>query len=86
MDIPGIQWTNGEAAAVNEFLNSPVGRKWLGVLLTRRPHLDLTTTERAALTGSFAAGYDNCFNEIARSRVTAPPEQPSARGIDPTRD
>lgn len=83
----GIAWTPSEAAAVNEFLNTLVGRKWLGVLLTRKPKTDLTTTEKAALTGAYAAGYESFFVEIAATRLAmAPPESASVEGIDPTKD
>jgi hypothetical protein len=86
VNIPGIQWSPGEAAAVNEFLNTPVGRKWLGVLLSRKPALDLTNTERAALSGAYAAGYERIFGEMAATRVAAQPEPTGLKAIDPTRD
>lgn len=83
----GIEWTPSEAATVNDFLNSPVGRKWLGVLLTRKPRMDLTSTERAALSGAFAAGYESLFGEIAATRVALPPpENASMKSIDSTKD
>jgi hypothetical protein len=84
--VPGIPWSAGEAAAVNEFLNTPVGRKWLGIMLSRKPRLDLSNTERAALSGAFSAGYEHFFGEIGATRVTADQEVPSIRSIDPTRD
>lgn len=86
MNIPGIPWSASEAVAVNEFLNTPVGKKWLGVLLTRKPRVDLTSTEKAALTGSFAAGYESFFNEIAATRLARQEESASAKTIDMTRD
>jgi hypothetical protein len=86
VNIPGVQWSPGEAAAVNEFLNTPVGRKWLGVLLFRKPTLDLTNTERAALSGAYAAGYERIFGEIAATRNVQPPEPTGLKAIDPTRD
>lgn len=84
---PGISWSPQEAASVNEFLNSPLGRKWLGVLLVRKPRLDLATTERAALTGAFAAGYEAFFGIIAETRTSLTPAQDmGARTIDSTKD
>lgn len=84
---PGIPWSPSEAAGVNEFLNSPVGKKWLGVLLTRKPRIDLTTTERAAMTGAYSAGYESFFNEIAATRVgKATFSDVSVRAIDPSKD
>jgi hypothetical protein len=86
MRTPGFQWTPGESAAVNEFLNSPLGQKWLGVLITRKPRVDLSTTERAALSGAFIAGYESVFGEIAATRATVVPDNASIQGIDPTKD
>lgn len=89
MNVPGISWSASEAAGVNEFLNSPLGRKWLGVLLTRKPRMDkadLRTTETAALIGAFAAGYESFFAEIAATRVVQVEESPAAKPIDMTRD
>ena len=80
-------WGPGEAAAVNEFLNSDVGRRWLGFLLVRKPRMDLSTSERAGLSGALAAGYEQVFAEIAASRIAQrPPEDYSAKAIDPTKD
>jgi hypothetical protein len=86
MRIPGFQWTPGEAASVNEFLNSPLGQKWLGVLITRKPRMDLSTTERAALSGAYIAGYESVFGEIAATRTAVAPEDAGAKGIDMTKD
>jgi hypothetical protein len=82
----GLSWSPGEAATVNEFLNSPVGRKWLGILIIRKPRIDLTSSDRAGLTGAFAAGYEHIFAEIAATRVATQPESFSAKAIDPVRD
>jgi hypothetical protein len=86
MTKPGIAWQPGEAAAINEFLNSPVGQKWLDVLLTRKPKIDLSNTERAGITGAFAAGYESFFSEIAATRYTSVRDSAATKGIDPTRD
>jgi hypothetical protein len=86
MSPPGIPWSGAEAAAINDFLNSPLGRKWMGVLLTRKPGLDLAGTERAALTGAYSAGYEHFFAEIAATRVAGSQESASMKTIDPTRD
>jgi hypothetical protein len=82
----GLPWSAGEAAAVNEFLNSPLGRKWLGILNNRKPRIDLTSGDRAGLTGAFAAGYEHFFAEIAATRIATQPESFSAKGIDPVKD
>lgn len=88
MKIPeGTPWSPSEAATMNEFLNTPLGRKWIGVLTNRRPKIDTSSTERAALTGAVSAGYDLFLWEISGTRVTLPvPESASAKGIDPTKD
>ena len=86
MNLPGPVWTAGEAATVNEFLNTPVGKKWLGVLLNLKPRIDVTSTEKAALTGAEAAGYDRFFDQITATRSTLRSEDMSTKGIDPTRD
>lgn len=86
MTPPGLTWSPSEAAAVNEFLNSAVGKKWLGVLLFRKPHVNLESTEKAALSGSYAAGYESFFNEIAATRISRADESASVKTIDMTKD
>jgi hypothetical protein len=83
---PGIVWTGGEAASVNQFLSSELGKKWLAVLYSRKPRVDLTSTEKAALTGAMAAGYEYFFTEIAATRTSLAGESMSAKSIDPTKD
>lgn len=83
---PGIPWSAAEAAGINEFLSTQLGRKWLGVLLTRKPRMDLSSTDKAALTGAYAAGYESFFAEIATTRVVMQSENMSAKSIDPTKD
>jgi hypothetical protein len=84
---PGVSWSAGEAASVNEFLNSDVGRKWLGILLIRKPKIDLSGSERAGLSGAFAAGYESFFSEIAATRTgVRAPDSAGLRPIDMTKD
>jgi hypothetical protein len=83
---PGIPWSPSESAGVNDFLSTPLGRKWLGILLNRKPGIDLTSTERAAITGAYSAGYERFFMEIASSRATPPIGDSGAKSIDITRD
>lgn len=84
---PGmIDWGPGEASNVNQFLNSPLGKKWLAVLYSRKPRVDLKSTESAALSGAYAAGYEVFFSEIAATRASVNPESASAKTIDPTKD
>jgi hypothetical protein len=88
MKPPGVDWSASEAASVNDFLNTPVGRKWLGVLLTRKPKIDIQSSiEKAAMTGAFIAGYESFFVEISNTRVAIrEPENASIKAIDTKRD
>lgn len=82
-------WTPSDASGLNEFLNTALGRKWMGVLLAQKPKMDLTTTERAALTGAFVSGYEHLlFTVIAVNRNAGQLSKPSASkpGIDPEKD
>jgi hypothetical protein len=81
-----ISWTPQEAASINEFLSTPLGQKWLGILIMRKPRLDVSSTERAALSGALAAGYEQAFNEIHATRVTIQPDSASAQPINPAVD
>jgi hypothetical protein len=81
-------WSPGEAASVNEFLNSKLGVRWLQVLFNRRPKdIDLNSTEKASLDGAFLAGYEKAWEEISNTRVIqVESDNASMKGIDPTRD
>jgi hypothetical protein len=80
-------WGPGEAATLNEFLNTPIGVKWLQELFSRKPKIDQTNVEKAALSGVFAAGYEYAWAQIAATRVGAlAPDSASVPGIDPTKD
>ena len=83
----GIPWSPSEASGINEFLNTPLGIKWLRVLFSKKPKIDQSSTERAALSGVFAAGYEKAWEEISNTR-TALRESDSAsvESIDPTKD
>jgi hypothetical protein len=48
--------------------------------------MDLSTTERAALSGAFVAGYEAMFGEIAATRTAVMPDKAEAKAIDPTLD
>lgn len=88
MNLPAaMTWSPGEASTLNEFLNSPVGRKWLGLLLLRKPPTDLSSVERAAISAAYAAGYERIFGEIAATRTSLPEaESPSISAINPAKD
>jgi hypothetical protein len=81
-------WTAGESASVNEFLNTPLGVRWLQVLFARRPKdIDRNSAEKAALDGAFLAGYEKAWEEISNTRVIhVEPDNASIKGIDPTKD
>jgi hypothetical protein len=82
-----VEWSPSEASGVNQFLNTPLGIKWLQKIFSLKPKIDDSNLERAALSGAFAAGYEKAWEEISNTRVVlASPESASARAIDPTRD
>jgi hypothetical protein len=85
--VARTDWSPSEAASINEFLNTPLGNKWLIKIMLRKPRLDLSSTERAALSGAFIAGYENVFAVIDEMRRPhAPLQDASAKPIDPERD
>lgn len=80
-------WSPGEAASVNEFLSSPLGNKWLGYLMFLKPPFDRSSTDAAALSGSFRAGYEQCLGAMQYTRqVQTSGDSASVKGIDPTKD
>lgn len=81
-------WTAGEAASVNEFLNTPLGVRWLQVLFALRPKdINRESAERAGLDGAFLAGYEKAWEEISNTRTTVrEPESASMPAIDATKD
>jgi hypothetical protein len=87
MNIPGGQWSASEATSLNEFLNTPLGKKWLWVMLMIKPTIDMASTDKAALTGAYAAGYEHFLNQIAVTRTARQDDSSaSAKTIDPTKD
>lgn len=83
-----MMWTASDAAGLNEFLNTKLGVKWIATLMTLKPKVDLTGTEKAALSGVYLAGYEYLLNDvIPRTRVSAPDDtNPSRKTIDMTKD
>jgi hypothetical protein len=86
MTIPTM-WTPSDAAAINDFLNSKQGIRWLSTLMTMKPKVDLKSTEAAALSGAYVAGYEHFLNEaIPATRSVRTEEPQSLKPIDMTRD
>jgi hypothetical protein len=84
-----VTWTPSDAAGLNEFLNTPLGRKWQGELLAMKPKIDVSTTERAALTGAYSAGYEFLLFTVMgghRGAGAATRASASKPGIDPEKD
>jgi hypothetical protein len=81
-----MNWSPSEAAAVNEFLNSTVGKRWISLLQERKPPLDMTSIERTAITGSFASGYESFFKQIEATRRFESAENASAKQLDMVKD
>jgi hypothetical protein len=85
--IPQFEWSPGEAASINEFLKTPLGTKWLGYLMFLKPAFDQSSTDRAALSGTYRAGYEQCLGAIHYSRQPQlPSDSAASKGFDPTRD
>lgn len=83
------EWTPSDAAGLNEFLNTPLGRKWLGIMLAHKPKIDMSSTEKAGISGAFLAGYEHLlFTEIGGNRMAGNVQRPSPSkpGIDPEKD
>jgi hypothetical protein len=82
-------WTPTDAAGLNEFLNTPLGRKWLGHLLASKPKIDMSSTEKAGISGAYLAGYEYLlFTRIGADRLAGAKDAPtfSKPGIDPEKD
>ena len=84
MIIP--DWTPSDAVGVNEFLKTAVGKKWLEHLANAKPRIDTTSTEKAALSGAYAAGYEAVLSLIKVSRGSPAKEDFNLKPFDPTRD
>lgn len=81
-------WTASDAAAINDFLNSRQGIRWLAALMTMKPKVDITKgTEIGAMSGAYVAGYEHLLNEVIPStRAVRTEETTSLKPIDMTRD
>jgi hypothetical protein len=81
-------WTASDAAAINDFLNSKQGVRWIGTLMTMKPKVDISKgTEAAALSGAYIAGYEHLLNEvIPATRTVRAEETVSIKPIDMTKD
>lgn len=81
-----MKWTDSEASSVNQFLSTPVGTRWLAYLMTVKPSIDMKSTETAALTGAYVAGYEHFLSQIAATRITSNEDASSLKMIDMVRD
>ena len=81
-------WTASDSAGLNEFLNTKLGVKWISVLMTLKPKVDITAgTEKAGLSGAYVAGYEYLLNEIIpRTRAVPVEDTASRKPIDMTKD
>lgn len=81
-------WTASDASAINDFLRTPLGIKWLATLMTLKPKVEITKgTEAAGLSGAYLAGYEYLLNEIIpRTRATVTEDVQGLKPIDMTRD
>ena len=81
-------WTASDSSAINDFLNTKQGVKWIATLMSLKPKVDISGgTEKAALSGAYVAGYEYLLNEIIpRTRAVTVEETASRKPIDMTRD
>lgn len=80
-------WSASDASAINDFLKSPLGVRWIATLMTLKPKVDLKSTEAAGLSGAYLAGYEYLLNEvIPNTRATRTEETASLRPIDMIKD
>jgi hypothetical protein len=84
---PEIAWTPSDAAGLDQFLSTQLGRKWLAEMLNRKPRGEIHKgLEHAALSGAFAAGYEQFFLEIYATRSSLPSADIEARSADMSKD
>jgi len=90
MDLPQLpKWTPSDAAGVQQFLNTPLGQKWLGFLHSYKPRItvdSLKSIESAGMTGAYAAGYELCMLQIYTSCRVIEETDYSAKAVDMTKD
>ena len=87
MMVPQM-WTASDASAINDFLNSKQGIRWITALMTMKPKIDITKGgEVAGLSGAYVAGYEHLLNEvIPATRTVRTEETVSLKPIDMTKD
>jgi hypothetical protein len=90
MDVPQLnKWTPSDAAGVQQFLSTPLGQKWLGLLHNYKPRItadSLKSVEQAGITGAYSAGYELCMLQIYTSCRAIEQTDYSAKTADMTRD
>jgi len=88
MDLPQLpQWTPSDAAGVKQFLSTPLGTKWMMLLNSGKPRVDVAHgTETAALTGAYNAGYELCILRIYGTCTATEQVDYTARTADMTKD
>jgi hypothetical protein len=81
-----LNWSNFDRAALNEFLNSDLGQKFIRYLEQSRPKfndaLALDNINVLAISGAIAKGYEQALSEIERMRVIAKPGIPETKYIE----
>jgi len=87
MITPGM-WTASDCAAINSFLNTPLGIKWLATLMTLKPKVVTDKgMDSGALSGAYLAGYMYLLDEIIPStRIVRTEEVASLKPIDLVKD
>lgn len=60
-----IDWNSDDVARTKEFLSSPVGVKFIGILKAMRPSLlDGSDTGRALVRSGEVSGYERVFSMV----------------------
>jgi hypothetical protein len=84
---PGM-WTASDCSAINAFLNTPLGIKWLATLMTLKPKVVIDKgIDSGALSGAYLSGYMYLLDEIIpRTRTVRTEEVASLKPIDLVKD
>jgi hypothetical protein len=88
MDQPQLpQWTPSDVAGMQQFLNTPLGVKFINFLMSGKPRTVIDRgTETAALTGTYVAGYELCIIRIYMSCRSLDQPDVSVKSQDMTKD
>lgn len=82
-----MSWTNHDRAALNEFLLTDLGQKFLAHLEQEKPpYPDTTDLNAFALAGAIGKGYAILLDKIQTARKIPTSPLPAAKYIDTSDD